>query len=127
MRMEVELCMNEMLNVLIAYNNLIINNMGLDFSYTCPKIDKEIGKVKDTIIDCISDYITQLCPLMPESEILKLSKDWGEDIYNNIESAFETIRETNEDMRKQADYQIYKLEGEVSDLKSEIKELERTI
>lgn len=101
--------------------------MGLDFSYTCPKIDKEIGNAKDTIIDCISDYISQLCPFMPESEILKLSKDWGEDMYNNIESAFETIRETNEDMRKQADYQIEKLENEVSDLKSEIKELERNL
>ena len=37
---------------------------------------------------------------------------------------FEATRETNEDMRKQADYQIERLESEIEDLKSEIKELE---
>ena len=98
--------------------------MGLDFPHTCPKIDKAITEAKDTIIDCLKDYITDLCPYLPDDKVLELSENWGSDLYYKISDCFEATRETNEDMRKQADYQIERLESEIEDLKSEIKELE---
>lgn len=98
--------------------------MGLDFSHTCPKIDKAIAGAKNTIIDYLKDFITDLCPYMPNEKVNELSEDWGTDLYDRISDAFEATRETNEDMRKQADYQIERLESEIEDLKSEIKELE---
>lgn len=98
--------------------------MGLDFSHTCPKIDKEIDRVKSTIEDHLEDYIKQLCPLMSMDTVYELRSQWTKEMYDNIESAFETVRETNEEMRKQADYQIDRLESEIDDLKLEIKELE---
>ena len=101
--------------------------MGLDFSHTCPKIDKAISEAKDTIIDYLKDYIVDLCPYLPDEKADELAKDWGADLYDKISDGFESTRETNEDMRKQADYQIEKLEAEISDLKSEISELERQL
>lgn len=98
--------------------------MGLDFSHTCPKIDKAISEAKDTIIDYLKDCITDLCPYITDEKASELSKDWGTDLYDKISDGFKATRETNEDMRKQADYQIEKLESEIDDLKSEIKELE---
>lgn len=98
--------------------------MGLDFSHTCPKIDKAITEAKDIIIDYLKDYITELSPYITDEKASELSKDWGTDLYDKISDGFEATRETNEDMRKQADYQIEKLESEIEYLKSEIKELE---
>lgn len=101
--------------------------MSLDYSHTCPKIDKAISEAKDTIIDYLKDYIVDLCPYLPDEKANELAKDWGADLYDKISDGFENVRETNEDMRKQADYQIDKLETEISDLKSEISELERQL
>ena len=98
--------------------------MGLDFPHTCPKIDKAITEAKDTIIDYLKDYITDLCPYITDEKALELSKDWGTDLYDKISDCFEATRETNKDMRKEAEYQIEQLESEIEDLKSEIKELE---
>ena len=101
--------------------------MGLDFSHTCPKIDKAISEAKDTIIDYLKDYITDLSPYITDEKANELSKDWGTDLYDKISDGFEATRETNEDMRIHADYQIENLEAEISDLKSEISELERQL
>jgi predicted transcriptional regulator len=101
--------------------------MGLDFSYTCPKIDKAISEAKDTIIDYLKSYIIDICPYISDEKANELSMDWGTDLYDKISGGFEATRETNEDMRKQADYQIEKLESEIDDLSSEIKELERQL
>ena len=98
--------------------------MGLDFPHTCPKIDRAISEAKDTIIDYLKDYITDLCPYISDEKANELSKDWGTDLYDKISDRFEAIRETNDDMRRQADYQIDDLECEIDNLKSEIKELE---
>ena len=101
--------------------------MSLDFSYTCPKIDKEIDRVKSTIEDHLEDYIKQLCPLMSLDTVYELRTTWTKEIYDNIESAIETVRETNQDMRNQAEKQINQLNDEVSELKDEISKLKREL
>ena len=88
--------------------------MSLDFSYTCPKIDKEIDRVKSTIEYHLEYYIKQLCPLMSLDTVYELRKNWTKEIYDNIESAIETVRETNQDMRNQAEKQINQLNDGVS-------------
>jgi peptidoglycan hydrolase CwlO-like protein len=45
-------------------------------------------------------------------------------MYSALESHFEDVRSTNEDMRKQADTQIDDLENQVQELHSEISDLE---
>lgn len=52
--------------------------MGLDFSHTCPKIDKAISEAKDTIIDYLKDCIVDLCPYLPDE---KADEKIGELIY----------------------------------------------
>ena len=98
--------------------------MGLDFSYTCPRIDKAISEAKEIITEYTKDYILEICPYLPDHKADELSKDWGAGLYDRIADCFEAVRETNEDIRKQADFQIERLESEIEDLKSEIKELE---
>ena len=97
--------------------------MGLDFSHTCPEIDKAISRAKDTIVDYLKDYIADLCPYLPSEKTDTLAKDWGADLYSQISDGFESVRKTNEDMRQQADLQIENLESEIADLKSEVEEL----
>jgi chromosome segregation ATPase len=101
--------------------------MGLDFSYTCPKIDKEIDRVKSTIEDHLEDYIKQLCPLMSMETVYELRSQWTKEMYDNLESVIETVRETNQDMRSQAEKQINQLNDEVSELKEEISTLQREL
>lgn len=96
-------------------------NGRLDFSHTCPQIDKAISAAKSDIESRLSDYIEQLCPLMPAARVSELSRKWGEEMYNEISPAFEAVRETNEDMRKAADEQISNLIDEVADLEYRIK------
>ena len=94
--------------------------MGLDFNYTCPRIDREINKIKSTIENNLEDYIKQLCPLMSNDTIYDLRSKWATELYDDIELGIKIIRQTNEDMRSQADKQIINLEDEISELKSEI-------
>lgn len=101
--------------------------MGLDFSHTCPKIDKAISEAKDTIIDYLKDYITDLCPYITNEKASELSKDWGTDLYDKISDGFEATRETNEDMRKEADRQIDYAEEKLSNAEEEIKDLNARI
>ena len=91
--------------------------MGLDYGNTCPKIDKAISEVKNTIFDYVVDLIKDLCPYIPNEKADEVAKDWADSIYNQISDCFEVVRETNEDMRKQANYQIGCLEDEIYSLK----------
>lgn len=101
--------------------------MPFDFNYTCPKIDKEINSVKSIIQDDLEDYIEQLCPLMDKETILKLRSDFAKQMYEHIESSFETVRETNQDMRAAAENQIKFLDDTILNLEEYIKELESKI
>jgi SMC interacting uncharacterized protein involved in chromosome segregation len=101
--------------------------MGLDFSYTCPRIDKAISEAKEIITEYTKDYILEICPYLPDHKADELSKDWGAGLYDRIADCFEAVRETNEDIRKQADFQIERLESEIENLNFEINKLEDKI
>ena len=101
--------------------------MGFNYEHTCPKIDRAIYETRNTLIDYLKEYIMDLCPYVSKDKADDLSKTWGNQIYDEISGAFETVRETNEDMRKEADYQIYELESEIERLKSELEKLEKLL
>ena len=101
--------------------------MGFNYENTCPKIDKAIDEAKNIIIDYLKEYIMDLCPYIPQDKADDLSKTWGNHVYNEISGAFETVRETNADMRMEADYQIDELESEIERLKSELEKLEKLL
>jgi predicted RNase H-like nuclease (RuvC/YqgF family) len=98
-----------------------------NYPHTCPKIDKAIASAKHVIQSHLRDYIKDLCPYIPDEKAIELSDDWGVIIYDNISDCFEIVRETNEDMRREANSRIDRLVDEISDLNEQIEELERQI
>lgn len=101
--------------------------MGLDFYHTCPDIDRNIKGFKEDIDNLLRDVVTECCPLFEGEAKDDFIRGHTEYLYGLFQDYFESVRKTNEDMRKQADYQIDKLVDEVDDLRSEIKELEYRI
>lgn len=101
--------------------------MGLDYRYTCLDIDGSIQDYKDCIKQFLENIIMQCSPLIGEAEKKDLIEDYLDDFYKEFESSFEGIRETNEDMRKEADSQIGTYEEEILGLKCTVDEMNYTI
>ena len=104
--------------------------MGLDYGHTCPIIDRELGSIKESVRNELSDLLdgTELTA----EEIKPLLDDYTDYIMRHLNDCFEDVRSCNEDMRKEADYQIddlktevYDLEENISELKEEVERLER--
>ena len=95
-----------------------------NFAHTCPKIDKAIDSCKDTLESYLTDYINELSPMIPDAEVERIAKEWSKQMYDAISDCFENVRQTNEEMRDEANRQIADLEDEISNLKDEIKSLE---
>ena len=93
-----------------------------DYPNTCPKIDKEIDKAKGVIQSGIENLLEQACPFMSWPDVQRHATDFAEDIYSELQSCFETVRSTNEDMRSAADSQIEDLIEEVRNLEYELRE-----
>jgi gas vesicle protein len=98
-----------------------------DFPHTCPKIDKAIDSCKDSIESYLIDYISELSPMIPDEEVERIAKEWSKQMYDNISDCFESVRQTNEEMREEANRQISSLEDELESTKDEIKNLERQL
>lgn len=95
-----------------------------DFAHTCPKIDKAIDSCKDRLKSYLTDYINEMCPMIPDAEVERIAKEWSKQMYDDISDCFESVRQTNEEMREEANRQITDLEDELSNAKDEIKSLE---
>ena len=98
-----------------------------DFAHTCPKIDKAIENCKDTLESYLFGYIEDLCPYIPSSEVERISKEWSKQMYDAISDCFESVRQTNEEMRDEANRQIANLEDEISNLEDEVEYLENQL
>lgn len=92
--------------------------MGLDFEYTCKIINKELSNIKKILNDNIEMCIKQLLPTMEKCKITELKDKLTSDLYDKIKPSIEHIRKTNQDIRKQSDFQIETLESEIQKLKS---------
>jgi len=95
--------------------------MSFNYGYTCPNIDKEIEAAKQNIRDNIEEIVEECCPLLTDDPLAQFASRWADEIYNGIESCFEIVRETNENMRTEAERQIGNLEDEIAELKGELE------
>jgi arginyl-tRNA synthetase len=98
-----------------------------NFPQTCPNIDNAIDECKRTLEDYLFDYIVELSPDTHDDKVRTLSKEWAKKMYEGISDCFEVVRETNENMRDEANYQIADLEEEILSLKDEIESLENQL
>ena len=98
-----------------------------DFAHTCPKIDKAIDSCKDTLESYLTDYIKDLSPMIPDAEVERIANEWGKQMYDAISDCFESVRQTNEEMRDEANRQIASLEDELETAKDAVKHLERQL
>lgn len=98
---------------------------GFDYPYTCPRIDKTINSAKKIIESFIDSLLSDAVPLLPTDTREGLAKEHSEALYLDLEECFESVRNENEQMRREANRQIESLEREVSDLQSEIERMEQ--
>jgi ubiquinone biosynthesis protein UbiJ len=98
-----------------------------DFAHTCPKIDKAIGACKERVEYALIPIIQSICEHIPDDKATELAKKFTNEVYLEVENCFESVRETNEEMRDSANKQIADLEDEIETLKYEVKHLERQL
>jgi len=112
-----------------------MSRKNFDYGYTCPDIDKEISNFESTLNDNLIDLISELNPMFSETNKEREYREgWAESIYDSAENCFEKVRETNQDMRKEAEYQIENLIEELEEARrlanyweSEAEEKDRRI
>jgi polyhydroxyalkanoate synthesis regulator phasin len=106
-----------------------------DYKHTCPDIDLQIRYFKENLSDNLIDLISELNPMFAGTDKEKEYRDsWVNIIYDSAENCFEGVRKTNEDMRKEAEYQIENLIEELEEARrlashweSEAEEKDRKI
>lgn len=101
--------------------------MSFEYPNTCPDIDHDISKSKETLFYSLHDMIHELCPRMSSETINSVADEYTDALYNEIESIFESVRNTNVKMREEAERQIECLENDVEDLQKKVTELEEVI
>jgi uncharacterized protein YceH (UPF0502 family) len=101
--------------------------VSFDFPYTCPDIDAAIGRALDSLRDSIDDLLNDACPLLSTTLREAKAKEYADSFYSNLEDSFEDVRKANAHIRKAAEQQVEKLEGEVADLRLTVRDLESRI
>lgn len=107
--------------------------MSAPVGYTCPSIDKIIGKIKDadSLLNAAVGYIESIIPEDDDVEYYKkkaLQSLSDIDVY--FEDELEALRRANDELRKwgeemerkanDLEKEVCSLEGEISDLQSQI-------
>lgn len=109
--------------------------MSFNYKHTCPDINKEIEYFKLNTSDNIDSIIEELNPLFYETEAkIAFRKKWEQQLYDDVESCFESVRECNSNIRDGANRQIKHAEEEAEEYKriyeearSEIETLQEEI
>ena len=97
---------------------------GFKFRHTCPAIDKAIAGVKSDIVASIGNILSEACPLLTDLIRGQAAQVYADDLYSTIESAFEAVRSTNEEMRRSAERQIEELNERLEHAHAEIAQLQ---
>jgi SMC interacting uncharacterized protein involved in chromosome segregation len=92
-----------------------------NYKNTCKYIDAGIGEIQNKIAPPILEMVENNPDLHNKTELVDEVSD---KIFNDIEELFEAVRQTNVEMRKEAETQLETLKGEY-DL--EIDNLNETI
>jgi predicted RNase H-like nuclease (RuvC/YqgF family) len=104
---------------------------GFIYKHTCPDIDKGLNQFRKDLESRLEDLINECCPLLDGRPLIDLIERHVDAIHSDFSVNFENVRETNEDMREEAESQINNLEIEITDIKeeseSQINDLETKI
>ena len=93
--------------------------MRFSYPFTCPKIDSNIDEFKSNLECFIHDLISELSPKYLETADAKLFIQEKQLVfYAENESIFENVRQSNEDIRKSAEYQISDIQIELNSYKN---------
>lgn len=92
-----------------------------DYPHTCPKIDRAIVGAKAVIEEFLCDFLEEASPFIPKTERKRLAADYAASLYSNLEDAFEEVRNTNEDMRREAESQIANLAEQLDSMEHELR------
>ena len=101
--------------------------MSFDYPYTCPKIDKNITEFKDQLYQHIDSLISDHNELFYEQldktkQLEKYIQQYVDNLYNDVEQIFETIRSSNSDIRDAAEYQINEKQNIIDHLEAELNQ-----
>jgi len=92
------------------------------FNYpaTCPKIDKAIDSARGEIKYFIKNLLSDACGLLSNEQRELLAKDYSDKLYSYLEAIFEETRQSNSDMREEAEAQVEQIQQELDSLKKEL-------
>ena len=98
--------------------------MSFNYQFTCPTIDKEIGIVRDKIYSTIKDLLEKVNGQeLSEERIKDITSEYELHLYCDVEDSFEKVRETNSDIRHQAELQIEERNEQLCELRDLIEDL----
>ena len=98
--------------------------MSFNYRFTCPTIDKEIGIARDKIYSTIKNLLEEVNgQKLSEKRIEDITSDYELNLYCDFEDSFEKVRETNGDMRTEADRQIEECNEQLCELRDLIEDL----
>ena len=90
-----------------------------DYKYTCPEIDVSIEAIKDEIRN---NLVHMLGSITQYATIDDLVNAYTSNIYSSFDAHIEIIRETNSDIRDEANVQIRMKLDEIIELESELSQ-----
>ncbi len=99
-----------------------------EYPYTCPDINRHINTFKDKMSDYVDEIIDDLSPLFARTkEAMAYREDCLREIYEFAEDCFEKTRDTNLDMRREAERQIQRLSEELEEANSKLQVAEQLV
>ena len=98
--------------------------MSFNYRFTCPTIDEEIKIARDKIYATIK-YLLEKGngQELSEERIKDITSEYELHLYCDVEDSFEKVRETNSDMRNEAELQIEECNNQVSELQDLVEDL----
>ena len=101
--------------------------MSFNYPYTCPKIDKNITEFKDQLYQHIDNLISDHNELFYEQldktkQLEKYVQQYVDNLYNDVEQIFETVRTSNSAIRDAAEYQINEKQNIIDHLEAELNQ-----
>jgi DNA repair exonuclease SbcCD ATPase subunit len=103
-----------------------VRRISFDYPNTCPKVDKHISGAESVIRTFVEGLLEEACPLLSSRSISDLSDERAKNLYSDLEPIFEGVRESNSEMRSEAERQIEDLQERIADLEAQVDQLERS-
>jgi predicted nucleotide-binding protein (sugar kinase/HSP70/actin superfamily) len=93
--------------------------MPFDSPNTCPEIDKNIDIIQESLNNVVDTWITENLPFLKD-EKYDLIGELSTELYESIESSIENVRDSNVNLRNEAECQVDELESTIDELNEEL-------